>query len=129
MLYLVLADLVLFIHLLFVLFVVGGALFILKWPWIAWLHLPAAAWGAFIEFMGWICPLTPLENQFLIQSAGDGYEGDFIAHYLLVPVLYPTGLTRNVQIVLGLLVVVINAAMYACVLADWRQRTRSRLMT
>jgi hypothetical protein len=124
-----LADLVMLTHLVFILFVIGGGLLLLKWPLVAWLHFPAATWGAMIEFMGWPCPLTPLENQFLIQSAGEGYEGDFVAHYLLVPVLYPTGLTRNVQIVLGLLVVVINAAMYAWALADWRQRTRSRVTT
>jgi hypothetical protein len=125
MLYGLLANLVMLIHLAFVLFVIGGGLLVLKWPAVAWLHVPAAIWGGMIEFLGWTCPLTPLENHFLIQSAGEGYEGNFIAHYLL-PVLYPEALTRNGQIVLGLLVVVANVAMYAWVLANWRQRTRSR---
>jgi uncharacterized membrane protein YhhN len=111
MLYLVLADLVLVVHLLFVLFVVGGGLFALKWPWIAWLHLPAAAWGAAIEFMGWICPLTPLENRLLDRSGESAYEGDFIGHYL-VSLLYPNELTRSLQIVLGFLVVLVNAGAY-----------------
>ena len=125
MLYGLLADLVMLIHLAFVLFVVGGGLLFLKWPRIAWLHLPAAVWGALIEFMGWTCPLTPLENQFLTQSAEAGYEGDFIAHYLL-PALYPTGLTPTVQLVLGLSVVVLNVAIYGWGLAKRRQRTRDR---
>ncbi|HJR76683.1 MAG TPA: DUF2784 domain-containing protein [Nitrospiraceae bacterium] len=111
MLYLVLADLVLLVHLLFVLFVVGGGLFALRWPWIAWLHLPAAAWGAAIEFMGWICPLTPLENRLLDRSGESAYEGDFIGHYL-VSLLYPNELTRSLQIVLGFLVVLVNAGAY-----------------
>jgi hypothetical protein len=117
-----LADLVLWIHLAFVLFVVGGGLLVLKWPRIAWLHLPAAIWGAMIEFAGWICPLTPLENRLLIQSGESPYQGDFIDHYLL-PILYPTELTRTVQIVLGLLVVVINVALYGWAAAKIRHVT------
>jgi len=116
MLHSLLADLVLLIHLLFVLFVIGGGLLVLKWPKVAWLHVPAAAWGATIEFMGWICPLTPLENQLLMQSGRSGYEGDFFAHYLL-PVLYPTGLSRPMQIASGLLVVIINVGLYGWVYA------------
>jgi hypothetical protein len=111
MLHGLLADLVLLIHLLFVLFVIGGGLLVLKWPKIAWLHVPAAAWGATIEFMGWICPLTPLENQLLMQSGRSRYEGDFIGHYL-VSLLYPNELTRPLQIVLGILVVLVNAGAY-----------------
>lgn len=114
MLYRLLADLVMLVHLTFVLFVIGGGLLVLKWPRIAWLHAPAAMWGAMIEFMGWICPLTPLENRLLLQSGQSGYEGDFIAHYLL-PILYPTELTREVQIMLGLLVVIGNVAIYGWV--------------
>ncbi|MEX5217274.1 MAG: DUF2784 domain-containing protein [Nitrospiraceae bacterium] len=115
-----LANLVMLTHLAFVLFVIGGGLLVLKWPRIAWLHVPAAVWGTMIEFMGWTCPLTPLENRLLAQSAEAGYEGDFITHYLL-PVLYPEGLTPTVQIVLGLLVVLLNAATYGLVFAKWRQ--------
>jgi hypothetical protein len=125
MLYGLLANLVMLAHLSFVLFVIGGGLLTLKWPRIAWLHLPAAIWGALIEFMGWICPLTPLETRLLMQSGQSGYEGDFIAHYLL-PLLYPTELTRGVQVMLGLLVVIVNAALYAWVLAKIRHTARGR---
>ena len=125
MLYGFLADVVMLAHLAFVLFVIGGGLLVLKWPRIAWLHLPAAAWGAMIEFAGWICPLTPLENRLLMQSGESGYEGDFIAHYLPAA-LYPTDLTRQVQIVLGLLVVLINAALYGWGLAKMRHTARNR---
>jgi hypothetical protein len=120
MLYLVLADLVLLVHLLFVLFVVGGGLFTLKWPWIAWVHVPAAAWGVAIEFLGWICPLTPLENQLLDRSGESTYEGDFIGHYL-VSLLYPDGLTRPLQVVLGFLLVLANAGAYGWLLIRTRR--------
>ena len=120
MLYGLLADLALLIHLFFVVFVVGGGLLVLKWPRIAWLHIPAATWGAFIELTGWICPLTPLENWLLMQSGEPAYEGDFIAHYVL-PLVYPTALTRQMQIILGLLVVLINAGAYGWVLTRTRQ--------
>lgn len=125
MLYGFLADVVMLAHLAFVLFVIGGGLLVLKWPRIAWLHLPAAAWGAMIEFAGWICPLTPLENRLLMQSGESGYEGDFIAHYLPA-VLYPTDLTRQVQIILGLLVVIINGALYGWMLAHMRETPHSQ---
>lgn len=120
MLYGLLADLALLIHLFFVLFVVGGGLLALKWPRIAWLHIPAATWGAVIELTGWICPLTPLENWFLMQSGESAYEGDFIARYVL-PIVYPTALTRQMQLILGLLVVLINAGAYGWVLTRTRQ--------
>jgi hypothetical protein len=120
MLYGFLADLVLLIHLSFVLFVIGGGLLVLKWPRIGWLHLPAAAWGALIEFTGWICPLTPLENRFLMQSGKSAYEGDFIDRYVL-PILYPSALTREMQIALGLLVVLINAGAYGWLLIRTRR--------
>jgi hypothetical protein len=109
------ANLVVLIHFAFVLFVVFGGLLVLRWPRIMYLHLPAAVWGAFIELAGGICPLTPLENS-LRRSAGlAGYEGGFVEHYIL-PVLYPAGLTRGVQLTLGMLVIGINLAIYAWVL-------------
>jgi hypothetical protein len=112
------ADLIVLIHLGFVLFVVAGGFLALRWRWMPWLHLPAAVWGALIEFAGWICPLTPWENA-LRRAAGEaGYPGGFVEHYLL-PVLYPAGLTREVQLALGLLVVAVNALAYAMV---WRRR-------
>jgi hypothetical protein len=124
MIYTLLADLVLLAHLAFVLFVVLGGIAVWRRPKIAWLHLPAIIWGALIEFMGWICPLTPLE-QFLRRLAGvKGYSGGFVDHYLL-PLLYPEGLTRDVQILLGVLVLAINAIAYALIFLR-RQRARSR---
>ena len=115
--YPLLADLVLIIHLAFVVFVLCGGLLVLRWRWIAWLHLPAAAWGAVIEFTGWICPLTPLENGLREQAGQAGYRSDFIAHYLL-PVLYPDDLTREVQLILGTVVLAINISVYAWL---WRR--------
>jgi hypothetical protein len=109
--YRLLADLVLILHLAFVVFVLCGGLFVLKWRWIAWLHLPAAFWGAVVEFTGWICPLTPLEVWLRAQGGETSYSSDFIAQYLL-PVLYPVDLTRGIQWLLGIVVVVLNAAVY-----------------
>jgi hypothetical protein len=115
MVYRILADLVVGTHVLFVVFVVAGGLLALRWPWVAARHVPAAVWGALIEFQGWVCPLTPLENS-LRESAGQsGYEGGFIEHYLL-PVLYPAGLTPGVQLVLGSLVIVVNLVVYGFLL-------------
>jgi hypothetical protein len=116
-----LADLVVGLHLAFVLFVVLGGLLALRWPRVAWLHLPAVVWGALIEWRGWICPLTPLELA-LRRRAGDaGYQGGFLEHYL-VPVLYPPGLTREIQLGLAVGVVILNAVVYTAVL---RRRRRS----
>lgn len=104
-------NLVLCIHVGFVLFVIFGGLLVLKWRWIAWLHLPAAVWGAIVEFTGWICPLTPLENRLLEQGGEVPYRFDFIAEHLL-PLLYSEDLTRDLQLLLGTGVVVLNAAVY-----------------
>ncbi|NOS82181.1 MAG: DUF2784 domain-containing protein [Nitrospira sp.] len=109
--YPLLADLVLIVHLTFVAFVLCGGLLVLKWRRVAWLHLPAVAWGAVVEFTGWICPLTPLENWLRTQGGETSYRSDFIAQYL-IPVLYPGDLTRNLQLLLGTVVVVLNAAVY-----------------
>ena len=109
-----LADAVLIIHLGFVLFVLLGGLLILKWRWMAWAHVPAVAWGVAIEFGGWICPLTPLENHLRERAGEAAYGGDFVARYLL-PVMYPEGLTREAQIALGLAALLFNAAIYALV--------------
>ena len=115
-----LADLVLCIHVGFVFFVIFGGLLVLKWRWIAWLHLPAAVWGTVVEFTGWICPLTPLENWLREQGGEASYRSDFIAQYLL-PVLYPVDLTRDLQLLLGTGVVVLNAAVYWWL---WRMQMR-----
>ena len=109
--YPLLADLVLILHLAFVVFVLCGGLLVLKWRRIAWLHLPAAFWGAVVEFTGWICPLTPLENWLRAQGGQTTYRSDFIAQYLL-PLLYPDNLTRGIQLLLGTMLAVLNAAVY-----------------
>lgn len=115
-----LADLILCMHAGFVLFVISGGLLVLRWRWIAWLHLPAAAWGAFVEFSGWICPLTPLENWLRVQGGEVSDEQDFTVRYLL-PILYPEDLTRGLQLLLGTVVVVLNAAVYW-----WLWQTQAR---
>jgi Protein of Unknown function (DUF2784) len=115
-----LADLIVVIHSLFVLFVIFGGLLLLRWPRLMYLHLPAVLWGAYIEFSGGVCPLTPLEN-LLRQRAGlAGYQGGFIEHYVL-PVLYPAGLTRQAQLVLGAFVIVSNLTIYGIVIARARR--------
>lgn len=106
-----LAEVVVALHVLFVLFVLFGGLLTIRWPRAAWIHLPAACWGALISFAGWVCPLTPLEKWLRRQGGTAGYEGGFIEHYLL-PILYPRALTRNVQIVLGLFVLLLNGLIY-----------------
>lgn len=121
MLYRVLADLVVILHLGFVLFVALGGLLALRWPRAAWLHLPAAIWGAGIEFVQGICPLTPLENHLRRLGGEEGYSGGFVEHYVL-PVLYPAGLGHGVQLGLGIFVVALNAVIYTVVL---RRRRRS----
>jgi Protein of Unknown function (DUF2784) len=115
------ADAVSVVHLAFVLFVVLGGLLVLKWPRLAWLHVPAAVWGVLIEYAGWICPLTPLENSLRARGGEAGYSGGFIEHYVQ-PVLYPAGLTRGTQIVLGSLALLVNLTAYGVVIA---RRSRS----
>ncbi|MGH8369883.1 MAG: DUF2784 domain-containing protein [Gammaproteobacteria bacterium] len=120
MLWLILADTIVVIHLAFVLFVVAGGLLVLRWHRIAWLHLPAVAWGALTEFLHIVCPLTYLEDRLRSLAGGTGYSGDFVSHYLL-PILYPPNLTTQIQITLGSMVVIINIVIYAWLL---RQRRR-----
>jgi len=109
-----LADATVVLHLGFVLFVVLGGLIVATWRRAAWVHLPAAAWAAWVEFAGWICPLTPLENWLREQGGGTAYTSGFIEHYLL-PVLYPASLSRELQCALGGLVLLINAVVYIVV--------------
>jgi hypothetical protein len=107
-----LADAVVIVHAAFVAFVAFGGFLALRWRRLAWLHVPAALWGAWIEFAGWTCPLTPLENT-LRQWAGEaGYAGGFVEHYL-VPVLYPAAYTVRLRLALAALVVGLNALAYA----------------
>jgi uncharacterized protein DUF2784 len=119
--YRLLADVVVILHFTFVLFVLFGG-FLAWWkPRIAWLHLPAAAWGAAVEFGGWVCPLTPLEQWLRLRAGASVYDSDFIGKYVL-PVLYPATLTSDVQIVLGVIVVVVNVAIYGWLYATRRRR-------
>lgn len=116
-----LADALVVVHLGFVAFVIAGGLLCWRWPGLVWLHLPAAIWGAWIELSGRICPLTPLEVR-LRQAAGNaGYEGGFVEHYL-IPLLYPTGLERDLQLWLGTLVIAVNIAVYIGLVLHWRHR-------
>jgi len=108
------AAAVLLLHFAFVLFAALGALLVWRWRWVMWLHLPAVAWAAFVEFSGRICPLTPLEVELRRLAGQSGYSGDFIEHYI-GSLLYPAGLTRQTQIVLGVAVVLINVAIYAAI--------------
>ena len=109
-----LADATVVLHLGFVLFVVLGGLIVARWRQLAWVHLPATAWAAWVEFADWICPLTPLENWLREQGGGTTYSSSFIEHYLL-PILYPESLSRELQWVLGGAVLVINAVAYLVV--------------
>jgi hypothetical protein len=117
MMYRVFADVVVIAHFAFIVFVLLGGFLALRWHWIPWIHLSAVVWGAAIEFFGWICPLTPLEIS--LRRAGDstGYSSGFIEHYL-VPVIYPENLTRELQVILGCIVIVANIVIYLVV---WRR--------
>jgi hypothetical protein len=110
-LYRLAADALVLVHFAFIVFVVLGGFLTWRWRRLAWLHIPAVAWGALIEFMGWICPLTPLEVSLRRMAGGAGYEGGFIAHYIL-PIIYPAGLTPTIQVMLGVLLVLLNGVAY-----------------
>jgi hypothetical protein len=115
MIYSFLADLLVVLHLTFILFVLFGSLLVLKWERLFWFHLPAIVWGITIEISGWICPLTPLEVDLRKMAGEQGYSGSFIMEYL-IPILYPSGLTREIQWVLGVIVVLTNLVLYAFIL-------------
>jgi len=115
-----LADLILLLHLAFILFVVLGGLLVARHGWLAWLHLPAVAWGVAVELSGGICPLTPLENHFRTLAGAAAYGGDFIGEYLLA-LIYPAGLTREIQIGLGVGALLLNLLVY------WRALRLRRL--
>lgn len=117
-----LADVVLVIHFAFVAFVLVGGLAALRWPRVAWVHIPVAIYGALVEFIGFICPLTPLEVSLRQRGGEAGYQGGFIEHYITAA-LYPSGLTREIQIVLGVSVLVLNGIVYTIWL---RRRARSQ---
>ena len=110
--YRILVDAIAFAHFAFVLFVAFGGLLVLRWRKVAWVHLPAAIWGALIEMTNWNCPLTEYENMFRTRAGMQGYSEGFIAHYLFA-VIYPAGLTRGIQFAIAIFVFAINTAVYA----------------
>lgn len=116
-----LADAVLALHGLFIVWNTLGGLVVLRWPLLAWVHLPAVAWAVWIEWSGGICPLTPLEQRLRIAAGQAGYRGGFIEHYLTAAI-YPDGLTREIQIAFGVLVLVINVVVYAVLVRRMRAR-------
>ena len=122
--YRLLADLVVLVHVGFVLFVALGGVAVLRWPGLAWAHLPAVVWGALIEIVGWVCPLTPLEVALRRLAGGAGYREGFLSHYVSA-FLYPPGLTRGAQTILGALVLATNAVVYAEVV---RRRRAARAL-
>lgn len=113
------ADFVVVLHAAFVIFTVFGGLLAWKWPRAAWLHVPCFLWAAWVELTGWLCPLTPLENLLREQAGAITYQTGFIAHYLM-PVLYPEGLTRTIQVCLGLMVLIGNVFLYAILINRYR---------
>jgi uncharacterized protein DUF2784 len=116
-----LAAFVVMVHMAFVAFVVAGGVLALRWPRVAWIHLPAALWGAMIALVGFLCPLTPFENWLRVRGGGRGYETGFLEHYL-VPILYPVAMTRGLQIATGVFVVLLNGLVY------WRVLRRHRAL-
>lgn len=127
--YRLLADAVLLLHFGFVAFVAGGALLVLRWPLVAWLHLPALAWGAYTVLSGAICPLTPLENRLRVAGGGAAYDASFIEHYLM-PLVYPGFVQgeggRLWQVLLGVALVAGNLVVYALLLLRRRRQNRAR---
>ncbi len=117
MIYRILADLVALTHFAFIVFALLGGLLALRWRWVPWAHVPAVVWGAAVEFFGCFCPLTPLENALRRQGGSVGYSGGFIERYLM-PLIYPEELTREIQLLLGCVLVVLNLAVYLVV---WRR--------
>ena len=117
----VLADTVVVFHVLFIAFAICGGLLALRWRWVVALHLPAVAWAVLVEIMSWPCPLTPLENHFRRLGGEAGYHESFVEHYIM-PVLYPVGLTDEIQILIGSFVFVVNVAVYSVVIRRWRRR-------
>ena len=116
MLYDLLANLVLLVHLLFILFVIFGGLAVICWRWLSWIHLPCVTWGVLLEFLHWTCPLTPLEKYLRRQADGMSYDGGFIEHYLGM-FIYPGWLTPPVQIAMGVALAVLNIAIYSYILS------------
>ena len=114
MLYQLGADLLVLIHLAFIVFVVLGSILVLRWPWLVLLHVPAAIWGAVVIINGWLCPLTPWENSLRHLADQEGYSGGFVEHYI-IPLIYPMDITQNTQVLIGVITLVINLCLYCFV--------------
>jgi Protein of Unknown function (DUF2784) len=124
MAYRLLADAIVLLHLAFVAFVLLGGFLVLRWRRSIWIHGPAVLWGAVVEWSGWACPLTPLENWLRLKGQARDYAGGFVEHYV-VSVLYPEALTPAIQVVLGGLVIVVNLLVYGYALRVRRRRARA----
>ena len=120
-----LADLIILVHIAFIVFVLFGGLLAFRWRWMPLAHLPAVVWGAALEYFSWVCPLTPLENVLRRTGGGAGYSVSFIERYL-VPVVYPAEFTRELQLLLGGAVLAVNALVYFLVLGRVENLRRSR---
>jgi len=121
--HLLLAEFIVILHLLFIIFALIGGLLVIKWPRLVWLHIPVVVWGALTEFLGLICPLTPLEIWLRQQAGVDPYQGGFISHYLL-PLVYPPGLTPGIQWLLGGSLVTFNILIYAWLYTRNQKQTK-----
>ena len=115
-----LADALVLAHLAFIVLVPSGGFLALRWPRVALVHLPCAGWGVWVELTGRVCPLTPLENALRARAGQEGYSGGFIEHYV-IPAVYPTQLTRSIQIALGVVALVANVVAYGLVLRRRRE--------
>lgn len=120
MIYRIFADMVVIIHLAFILFVVFGGLPAIRWKWVALFHLPSVIWGALIEFKGWLCPLTTLEWRLRLVGGRDAYPSGFMEHYL-IPIVYPDKLTPELQTFLGAAVLIVNGAVYSWLFWRWKR--------
>jgi small-conductance mechanosensitive channel len=109
------ADLLVIIHLAFIVFVIVGSIAVLRWPWLVLLHIPAAIWGAVVVINGWLCPLTPWENSLRHLAGLEGYSGGFIEYYI-IPLIYPMDITHNTQVLIGVIMVVVNLFLYGFVI-------------
>ena len=118
-----LANSVVLFHIAFIMFVLIGGFLTWRWKWIAWAHIPGALWGAAVQFAGWRCPLTPLENHLRRLAGGDGYDGGFVEHYIM-PLMYPGDWSAQLRVVLGTLVVILNVAAYLVYFRRFRRRSR-----
>ncbi len=120
-----LADFIVTFHLLFIAFAVVGGLLVLRWPRLMYVHLPAVAWATLVEVMSWSCPLTRWEKFFRERYGEGGYSGGFVDHYL-IPIIYPAGLTDQIQLGIGIFVFTVNTVVYGILTKRLR---RARLTT